>query len=66
MHAYFFQMRMVIELNTRMKLEHNRSKKSLSKLLFLFRITYKKIQAIMTNKIDTNDICRINVLNPTS
>ena len=66
MHVYFFQMRMVIGLNTRMKLEHNRSKKSLSKLLFLFRITYKKIQAIMTNKIDTNDICRINVLNPTS
>lgn len=49
-----------------MKLEHNRSKKSLSKLLFLFRITYKKIQATMTNKIDTNDICRINVLIPTS
>lgn len=66
MHVYFCQMRMVIELNTRMKLEHNRSKKSLSKLLFLFRITYKKIQAIMTNKTDTNDMCRINVLNPTS
>lgn len=66
MHVYFCQMWMVIELNTRMKLEHNRSKKSLSKLICLFRITYKKIQAIMTNKTDTNDMCRINVLNPTS